>query len=88
MLRLLATAGSRVVVIEDLHWADADTLAVVEYLLDHAADAASVVVTTVRPEPDTAATVLVEAAAGVRPGQGASRRLVTCQVPAVVVALA
>jgi DNA-binding CsgD family transcriptional regulator len=66
MLRLLATVGPTVVVIEDLHWADADTLAVVEYLLDHAADAPSVVVTTVRPEPGMPATVLVEAAVGRR----------------------
>ena len=66
MLRLLATVGPAVVVIEDLHWADGDTLAVVEYLLDHAADAPVVVVVTVRPEPGTAATTLVDGAVGRR----------------------
>ncbi len=64
ILRLLATIGPTmgpaVVVIEDLHWADADTLAVVEYLLDHAADAPLALVVTVRPESGTPATALVD----------------------------
>jgi hypothetical protein len=39
VLRLLrALAGARAVVLEDLHWADPDTLAVVEYLVDNVGD--------------------------------------------------
>jgi len=49
LLRLLSTVGG-VAVIEDLHWAGPDTLAVVEYLADHAVDAAFVLVGTARTE--------------------------------------
>ena len=60
LLRLLATLGPTVTVIEDLQWADADTLAVIEYLIDHAGDAPLVVVVTVRPAPGAPATALLD----------------------------
>jgi hypothetical protein len=53
LLRLVSTIGGGtgiVVVVEDLHWADADTVAAVDYLLDHVARASVLLVTTLRPE--------------------------------------
>jgi predicted ATPase len=49
ILRLLAEARG-LAVLEDLHWADADSLAVVEYLVDNAAATPVVLVATARPE--------------------------------------
>jgi len=51
LLRLLATCQPRgVVVVEDLHWADADTLIVVEYIADYTAQAGLLFVVTLRAE--------------------------------------
>jgi DNA-binding CsgD family transcriptional regulator len=52
LLRVLGwLAGGRgiLLVIEDLHWADFDTLAVCEYLIDHVATVPVAVVATARP---------------------------------------
>lgn len=43
--------GTFVLALEDLHWADAETLAVVEYVIDNLHDAPVLVVVTMRPEP-------------------------------------
>ena len=54
VLRLLCRAARpkpAVLVIEDLHWADPDTLAVVEYLADNVASSSLLVVLTTRDEP-------------------------------------
>lgn len=54
VLRLLGAlgAGSRMLLcIDDLHWADPDTVEVLEYLVDHAGEAGLCVVATARPEP-------------------------------------
>ncbi|HET9076600.1 MAG TPA: AAA family ATPase [Acidimicrobiales bacterium] len=48
-----------VVVLEDLHWADPDTLALIEYLADHVADQAAVLAVTCRTDPGPAASELI-----------------------------
>ena len=55
LLRTLAGAGACLLLIEDLQWADPETVAVVEYLADHAATHPVLCVTTLRDEPDLAA---------------------------------
>jgi DNA-binding CsgD family transcriptional regulator len=61
LVRLLATLPvGVVVVVEDLQWADADTLAAVEYLVDHAGWVPMVLVVTVRPESGGRAVGMVE----------------------------
>jgi DNA-binding CsgD family transcriptional regulator/tetratricopeptide (TPR) repeat protein len=53
LLRRLADPAGLVVVLEDLHWADPDTVAVVEYLGDNLAGAPILCVLTSRDEPAT-----------------------------------
>ncbi|MGW4213086.1 ATP-binding protein [Lentzea sp. NPDC004789] len=62
VLRLL-TAGKTLVLLEDLHDADGETLAVVDYLLDNLADAPVLLLATLRPHPDGAQRLAHEAAA-------------------------
>ncbi len=53
ILRLVRACGAgrpAALILEDLHWADTETLAVSEYLADHVGDAAVVIVSTWRPE--------------------------------------
>lgn len=50
---LVADAGL-LIALEDLHWADPDTLAVLEYLADNAASERVLFVATSRDEPDSA----------------------------------
>lgn len=54
---LAAVAADRglLVVLEDLHWADPETLDAVEYLADNVADAQAAVLLTARPDPATLA---------------------------------
>ncbi len=54
LLRLVAPRGC-VLLMEDLHWADEETLAVLEYLCDHVEEAPLIVVATARQE-DSAVT--------------------------------
>ena len=62
LLRLLATCQPRgVVLVEDLHWADADTLVVVEYIADYTAQAGLLLVATLRAEEAGPAADLVAA---------------------------
>lgn len=60
VLRLLTVLGPGGVVLalEDLHWADPDTLAVVEYLADAITGAPILLVVTARDEPGPAADLL------------------------------
>ncbi len=62
VLRLLHTLArpeaSTVLVVEDLQWADAESLAVVEYLADNIAESAVAIVATLRTGVDTAGTSL------------------------------
>jgi predicted ATPase len=50
LLRVLGRDGGCLLVLEDLHWADADTLAVVEYVADNLAPEPAVLVVTLRAE--------------------------------------
>jgi DNA-binding CsgD family transcriptional regulator len=62
VLRLLAVTardGGALLVLEDLHWADDDLLALVEYLADNADAHGACCVLTCRPEPQPAATGMV-----------------------------
>lgn len=59
LLRAITTSGPVLVGLEDLQWADPDTLAVVEYLADHLMETAATCVVTVRSQPRCAATDLV-----------------------------
>jgi len=57
LLRLLTQAGTRggLLVLEDLHWTDAETLAVVEYLADNLADSRVLCIFTLRDGAPSAA---------------------------------
>ena len=61
--------GRLAVVVEDLHWADADTLAAVEYLIDHAAAGAVAGGHDVRPEDGGPATALAGRGCGAAGGR-------------------
>ena len=69
VLRLLRrlSPGPLVVALEDLHWADPDTVSAVEYLVDHATDQPLLFVVSLRPEPTSPASELVRRQRG-RPG--------------------
>ncbi len=56
LIRLLTPAGSRgtLLVLEDLHWADPETLAIVEYLADNLAQANVVCLATIRDSEPSA----------------------------------
>jgi DNA-binding CsgD family transcriptional regulator/tetratricopeptide (TPR) repeat protein len=66
LLRRLARPGALVVVLEDLHWADADTLAVIEYLGDNMWREPLLCVATCRSEQPSAALDLVRRVHGRR----------------------
>jgi DNA-binding CsgD family transcriptional regulator/tetratricopeptide (TPR) repeat protein len=55
LLRRLAQPGSLVILLEDLHWADPDSLAVIEYLGDNLSSEPVLCVATTRSEPPSAA---------------------------------
>lgn len=58
LLRVLARGRAALVVLEDLHWCDDDTLAVVEYVADNVAREPVLLVGTTRPEPPDGAVAL------------------------------
>ena len=61
LLRFLAVAardGGAVVVLEDLHWAERETLTVARYLLDNADDHGALCLLSLRPEPGEALTTV------------------------------
>lgn len=59
LARALAGLVGTVLVVEDLHWADADTMAVVEYLADNIAAQPVLLVVTLRPQDGPEASDLV-----------------------------
>ena len=59
LLRRLAGPGGLLLVLEDLHWADPDTLAVLEYLSDNLSAEPVLCVATCRDEPASAAAELM-----------------------------
>jgi DNA-binding CsgD family transcriptional regulator len=61
LLRLLAGSAALLIGLEDLQWADPDTLMVVEYLADNLQAERVLCVVTVRPEPGSPADELIQA---------------------------
>ncbi len=61
LMRALAGSTALLIGLEDLHWADPDTLAVVEYLADNLQAERVLCVVTVRSEPGSPAYELVQA---------------------------
>ncbi|MFN2503900.1 MAG: helix-turn-helix transcriptional regulator [Acidimicrobiales bacterium] len=59
LLRVVACDGSCLLILEDLHWADAETLAVIEYLADTLASQPVVCIVTLRGDETTPAFALV-----------------------------
>ncbi len=59
LLRWVGGSGPVVVVLEDLHWADPDTLAVLEYVADNLAGESVLGIGTLRTEPASGAAGLV-----------------------------
>ncbi len=69
LIRLLRAMGCNagcLLVLEDLHWADSETLSVLEYLSANAADERLVILATSRPEPSCAALALARSLAAHR----------------------
>ncbi|MGZ4613907.1 MAG: hypothetical protein ACXV1K_12165, partial [Kineosporiaceae bacterium] len=60
LLRVLAEPAPLVVGLEDLHWADADTLGVLEYLADNLHDERVLCLATLRSEPRSPAYELLQ----------------------------
>ncbi|HEY6275382.1 MAG TPA: BREX system ATP-binding domain-containing protein [Streptosporangiaceae bacterium] len=58
LLRRLAPPGGLVVALEDLHWADPDTIAIVEYLSDNIGSTPVLCIVTARSEPASPALAL------------------------------
>ena len=56
---LVSIAEPVVLIIEDIHWADADTLAALDYLVDHIADESIMLVATMRDAQSPAASSIV-----------------------------
>ena len=85
LLRRLAGDAGLLLVLEDLHWADPDTLAVVEYLSDNLSAEAVLTVATCRAETASAGAELVTRLTGRRAAwQLALGRLTADQVAAMV----
>jgi DNA-binding CsgD family transcriptional regulator len=63
LLRMLARPGSSggLLILEDLHWADGETLAIVEYLADNVASAPVLCLVTLRNSESSAGTDLLQA---------------------------
>ena len=60
LLRLARALGGAVLVVEDLHWADPETLGVVEYVADNASDLPLLLVATTRRHEAPAVSELVD----------------------------
>jgi DNA-binding CsgD family transcriptional regulator len=85
LLRRVAGNAGMLLVVEDLHWADPDTLAVVEYLSDNLSAEAVLCVATCRSETTSAGAELVARVTGRRAAQHlALGRLTSGQVAAMV----
>jgi DNA-binding CsgD family transcriptional regulator len=85
LLRRLAGATGLLLVLEDLHWADPDTLAIVEYLSDNLSAESVLCVATCRSETPSAGAELVARLTGRRAASRlALSRLTASQVAAMV----
>lgn len=80
---LLSLAGNRglLLVLEDLHWAEGDTLAALDYLSDHLADSSIMCLATLRPEESGGAA----SAAGTMVDRRAAERIVLDRLSAAEV---
>ncbi|MDQ6675398.1 MAG: AAA family ATPase, partial [Chloroflexota bacterium] len=61
LLRFLAGPTATVLVLEDLHWADPETLAVLDYVADHVATEPVLCVLTCRTDEDSAGSEAIQA---------------------------
>ena len=85
LLRRFAGSAGLLLVLEDLHWADPDTLTIVEYLSDNLSAEAVLCVATCRGETPSAGAELVARVTGRRAAQHlALGRLTAGQVAAMV----
>ncbi len=85
LLQRLAGATGLLLVLEDLHWADPDTLAIVEYLSDNLSAESVLCVVTCRSETPSAGAELVARLTGRRAASRlALSRLTASQVAAMV----
>jgi DNA-binding CsgD family transcriptional regulator len=85
LLRSVCTPGGGLLVLEDLHWADPETVSVVEHLSDHLDRAPVLCLVTVRADEDGPARDLVRRVAARRSAQVVElRRLNEAQVAAMV----
>jgi DNA-binding CsgD family transcriptional regulator len=85
LLQRLSQPGGLVIVLEDLHWADPDTLAVTEYLADNIAAEPVLCLVTSRDEPPSAGLEMIARLHGRRAAaQLRLRRLTGEQVTAMV----
>jgi DNA-binding CsgD family transcriptional regulator len=66
LLRVVAGDGTCLLILEDLHWADAETLAVVEYLADNLRSQPVVCIVTLRGDESAPAFALVRSLAAKR----------------------
>lgn len=66
LLRALGNGRGTVLILEDMHWADSETLAVVEYLTDHLGDQPALCFVSVRSEIPSGAKLLARGLAGRR----------------------
>ncbi len=80
VLRAVGGDGGLLLVLEDLHWADPETLDVLEYLADNVNGARVAVVATLRPDPPAAARL-----AGRLAARGAAAHLTVGPLPAAQV---
>jgi DNA-binding CsgD family transcriptional regulator len=60
MLRVLGGDTGVLMIVEDAHWADVETVEVLEYLIDHAAEERLTCIATCRPEPGPGLNLLHE----------------------------
>jgi DNA-binding CsgD family transcriptional regulator len=85
LLRSVADPGGGLLVLEDLHWADPETVAIVEHLSDHLERAPVLCVATVRLDEDSPARDLIRRVAARRTAQVLElSRLNGAQVAAMV----
>lgn len=69
LLRVLGTPSGCLVVLEDLHWADGDSLAVIEYLIDNIATEPVLLLATLRSNEQSAALAQARRTAARRVGR-------------------
>ncbi|MFN2555879.1 MAG: helix-turn-helix transcriptional regulator [Nitriliruptorales bacterium] len=77
LLRVLGNGRGTVLILEDMHWADAETLAVIEYLTDHLGDQPALCLVSVRSEIPSRARLLARGLTGRRASEALDLRPLT-----------